>query len=34
LRELPGHAHAAMDTGPALFVAEVEAWFSAGRPAA
>jgi pimeloyl-ACP methyl ester carboxylesterase len=34
LRELPGHAHAAMDTGPALFVAEVEAWFSAGRPVA
>jgi pimeloyl-ACP methyl ester carboxylesterase len=33
LRELPGHAHAAMDTGPALFVAEVEGFFSAGRPA-
>ena len=28
LRELPGHGHAAMDTGPDLFVAEVLAWFS------
>jgi pimeloyl-ACP methyl ester carboxylesterase len=26
LRELPGHAHAAMDGDPALFVAEVEDW--------
>jgi len=28
LRELPGHGHAAMDTGPDLFVAEVAAWLS------
>jgi pimeloyl-ACP methyl ester carboxylesterase len=28
LRELPGHGHAAMDTGPELFVAEVVAWLS------
>jgi pimeloyl-ACP methyl ester carboxylesterase len=26
LRELPGHAHAAMDADPALFVSEVEDW--------
>jgi len=32
LRELPGQAHAAMDTDPALFVAAVEDWLSAGRP--
>jgi pimeloyl-ACP methyl ester carboxylesterase len=30
LRDLPGHAHAAMDTGPELFVAEVEDWLSGG----
>jgi pimeloyl-ACP methyl ester carboxylesterase len=28
LRELPGHGHAAMDTGPDLFVAEVLEWLS------
>ena len=28
LRALPGHGHAAMDTGPDLFVAEVVAWLS------
>jgi pimeloyl-ACP methyl ester carboxylesterase len=30
LRDLPGHAHDAMDADPALFVSEVGAWL--GRP--
>ena len=29
LRDLPGHAHNAMDADPALFVAEVDAWLGA-----
>jgi pimeloyl-ACP methyl ester carboxylesterase len=31
LRELPGHAHDAMDADPALFVSEVEAWLGQAR---
>jgi pimeloyl-ACP methyl ester carboxylesterase len=31
LRELPGHAHAAMDADPALFVSEVEDWLGQAR---
>jgi pimeloyl-ACP methyl ester carboxylesterase len=33
LRELPGHAHAAMDADPELFVAEVEDWLGHARHA-